>query len=109
MDISQLIAMAGGSAGVAAMAQRFGLPQAQVEQVLGQLGQGATRGVSDPGALTEQTSAATGVEPGAVQDMLGQLMNPGVGSGGLMQMLDRNNDGSAVDDVIGLAKGFLGR
>lgn len=109
MDLNQLIAMAGGPAGVASMAQRLGLPQGAVEQVLGQLGQSAATGVRDPADLTREAAATTGVAPGAVEDVLGQLNNPSVGSGGFMDILDRNRDGSPVDEILGMARGFLGR
>lgn len=64
--------------------------------VLGALGRAQRSGGLDAGGL----AAALGQER--------QAIGQGGAIGGLLGMLDRNHDGSVVDDVLGMASKFLG-
>ena len=92
----------------AQLGAKIGLSPEQVSQVLGHLGGQASAGITDPHAAARATAAHTGIDPAMIQGVIGALTASG-GAGGLVNMLDRNHDGSVVDDVMGMASGFLGR
>ena len=85
----------------AQLGAKVGLSPEQVTEVLGHLGGQASAGVTDPHEAAQATAAHTGIDPAMIQGVLGALMAGG-GAGGLMNMLDRNHDGSVIDDVMGM-------
>jgi hypothetical protein len=54
-----------------------------------------------------------GLDPGGLSDMLGQQSAQAQQASGMMgmlgQLLDRNHDGSAVDDIAGMIGGMFRR
>jgi len=102
---------------VANMAQKVGIEPAQAEKAIAALAVAHQQ----PGDTVTAASAKTGLDTGT----LGQIVNQIGGEGslsefartlkehpqgaGLLAKLDRDGDGSVVDDVVDLAKGLFNK
>jgi hypothetical protein len=122
--LDTLLQQAGGSDALAGLAGKLGLPADQV-QSLGNSLLAKMQG----GASAEQAAADTAAEAGVDADQL-HAMVPAIadhvgadgadglmaklgGTGGILgsvgAMLDRDGDGSPLNDVLGMAKGLFGK
>ena len=102
---------------VASIAQKVGLDPALVEKGLAALGQAH----GEPGDTVEQASRKTQLDTGTLGSIMAQMGGEGAvgemagkagGSGHLSSLnalLDRDGDGSAMNDVAGMASKFLKR
>lgn len=95
------------------MAQQMGFSPDQAGAVLGQLNNAAASGHTDIGAMANHAAGQTGMDAGMIGQLLQQMMGGMSGAagqgqmGGMMgmaaDMLDQNNDGSVIDDLMGMA------
>lgn len=120
MDLGALMGMLGQGGGqgldparLTEVAQQIGIPPGLAGQALQHMTAAAQSGQAQtPGQAVEHASQATGVDAGQLAAMLQQVM-AGAGAGGLMGMaagmLDRDKDGSVLDDLAGMAGGFSKR
>lgn len=102
---------------VASLAEKVGLDPAMAEKALAALGQSHP----EEGDTVELAAQKTGLDTGTLgtimeqmggEQALGDMMSKLGGDsklGGLMQMLDRDGDGSPINDVLGMAKGLFGK
>ncbi|MEO6093833.1 MAG: hypothetical protein ABIT04_11030 [Novosphingobium sp.] len=104
-------------ADVGNLATRLGIPPELAEKAIAALGAAHQQ----PGDTVQEASTQTGIDPG----ILGQIVQQIGGEGSLGEFarmiasnpqaaallggLDKDGDGSAVDDLAGIAKGFFGK
>jgi len=102
---------------VANMAAKLGIDPAMAEKAIAALSQAHQQ----PGDTLETASTRTGLDTG----ILGQIVQQIGGEGSLgefarmlesnpqaanvLKMLDRDGDGSAIDDIADMAKGFFSK
>lgn len=114
--LDSILGQVGGNLDVAGLAGKFGIDPALAQQAVTALA-GAQ---AQPGDTVATAAAQTGIDSG----LLGQIASQLGGEGGLGQiasalasnpqaaglfnLLDRDGDGSPVNDVLGLAKGLFG-
>ena len=110
--------VAGSPDTVASIAEQVGLDAGMVEKAV------AALGASHPeeGDTVELAAQKTGLDTGALGGILSQLggenalgsLSEGLqgqegGMSGILGMLDRDGDGSPLDDIADIAGGLLGR
>ncbi len=108
--------VAGSPDSIADLAAKVGIDPKMAEMALAALGQSH----AEPGDTCELAAKKTGMDVGAIGsilkqfggegalgDMVGKVQGAG-GMGALSSMLDRDGDGSPINDIMGMAKGFLG-
>lgn len=87
------------------LGSQFGLNAGQVGQILMMLAPVVL-------GMLGRAKQQQGMDPGSLSDMLNQQSTQAVQSSGMMdmlgQMLDRNHDGSAIDDIAGMGMNILG-
>lgn len=106
-----------GNVDIAGLAARVGIDPAMAQQAVAALASAHAQ----PGDTVETAAAQTGIDSGLIGQVAAQLGGEG-GLGQLSQMiaqhpqasalfglLDRNGDGSPVDDVLGMAKSLFGK
>lgn len=95
------------------IAAKLGLPADQAKSMLGGLAEKLQNG----GELTQTLSEAAakfGVSPEKLQSLtasdgpLGGIMEKLSGPGGMLSGLDKDGDGSPLDDIADMAKGLFG-
>ncbi len=111
MDLSMILEGLEGVAGpqMAQIGAKVGLTPDQVTAIVNHMGGQATAGETDPGTAVAQAAEHTGIDAGMIGGLLTQLAG-GAGAGGAMgglmgmatSMLDKNHDGSVIDDVMGM-------
>lgn len=116
--LDSLLGQLSGQVDVAGLAARVGIDPATAQSAITALGQAH----SQEGDTVETAAAQTGIAPETLQQIIGAL--GGVqGLGQVSQMLqenpqilssingflDRDGDGSAINDVLGMARGLFGR
>lgn len=116
--LDSLLGQLSGNVDVAAIAQKVGIDPATAQNAITALGQAYPQ----EGDTVEAAAQQTGLAP----DTLNQVVSAMGGVESLSQvsqvlqnnpqilstinsLLDRDGDGSAVNDVIGFAKGFFGK
>lgn len=100
------------------MAGKIGLTPEQVEMAVGAL----AKAHAQPGDTAEGAAAATGLPTDKLSEIIGQIGGEGAlgkfagmlqGQSGILAqvtgMLDKNQDGSVLDDLGGLASGMFGK
>ena len=111
-----VLSQLGGNADIAGIAGKFGLDPAMAEKAIAALGQSHP----EPGDTIQGAAAKTGLDAGMLSSIaeqlggdaaLGQISgmlkdHPQAAS--IFNMLDRDGDGSPVDDIVDLASGLLG-
>ncbi|MBO9622846.1 MAG: hypothetical protein J7500_09050 [Sphingomonas sp.] len=114
-----LLGQLGGVSDVVNLAEKIGLDPKQVEGAIGAL----AKAHPEPGDTAQSAAASTGLPLDKINDIIGHIGGEGsLGQfaqliqgqsagvlGGLGSMLDRNHDGSVIDDIGGLAGGLLGK
>ena len=97
------------------LADKLGLDPAMTEKAIAALGMAHQQ----PGDTAELAAQKTGLDLSTIQALITQIG----GEGSLMEfanqvvsdpgkftaMFDKDGDGSAVDDITGMAKGFFGK
>lgn len=112
-----LLSQVGGT-DIASLAEKVGLDPAQAEQAVAALGSAHAQDGDTVEAAAAQTGLDTSVMAQIMEHIggegaLGQYAqvaqdNPQILSG-LSSMLDRDGDGSPLNDVLGMAKGLFGK
>jgi hypothetical protein len=131
MDLGQIIGMvqqmqggqgqqAGGAPGgfnlqaIESVAAQFGInPQTAIDAIT-HMGNAASSGQAEtPDQAVEHASRETGVDAGTLAQLVQSLASGGGQGGGVMGMvegmLDKNKDGSVLDDLAGMAGGLFKR
>ena len=99
-----ILSQVGGNPTVANMAEKFGIDPDLAAKAVAALGEAH----QDPGDTIEVASAKTGMDA----QMLEQIRDAIGGEGSLAKfasMLDRDGDGSPLDDIADMASGFFGK
>lgn len=114
--LDNLLGQLGGGTDIANLAAKIGIDPALAEKAIAALGQAHQQ----PGDTVSAAAAKTGLEAGVLQQIVEQIGGEGsLGSfsrllqdhpqaSGLLGALDRDGDGNPLDDIAGMAKGFLG-
>ncbi|RVU06395.1 hypothetical protein EOE18_06140 [Novosphingobium umbonatum] len=116
--MSMLDSLLGGQFDLAGLAAQAGVDPAMAQTALAALGQAQ----GQDGDTVETAAAQTGIDPAVLNQIVGALggheglaqvaalvqSNPQILSG-LNSFLDKDGDGSAVNDVLGFAKGLFGK
>ncbi|MBO0749187.1 MAG: hypothetical protein J2O44_01980 [Porphyrobacter sp.] len=101
---------------VADLAKKVGIDPAMAEKAITALAQAHPQ----PGDTAEIAAAKTGLDTGTLNSIIGHIGGEGSltefsnilnspEAAGIEHMLDRNHDGSVIDDVAGMAKGIFGQ
>lgn len=114
MDLLENMLQGGGGDVVRQLAGQFGLDEGQVSSAVGAL-LPALQGGAGHEEAAAQAAASTGLDSGLLQQLaplLGSFLGgQQSGEGGLLgtvtSMLDQDKDGSALDDVLGMAQKFM--
>lgn len=109
--------VAGSPDSVAELAAKVGIDPALAEKAVAALG----KSHAEPGDTVELAAQKAGLDVGKISQILTQLGGEGalaeiVGKlgdnpqlSGIFDMLDRDGDGSPLDDIAGMAKGLFGK
>lgn len=115
-----ILSQVGSNVDVANMAAKLGISPEQAEQAIGALAQAHPQ----PGDTVETAAQSTGLDAGVLQQIVGHIggegslgqfaqMIQGGEAGGLLGklggMLDRDGDGSPLNDIAGMASSFFGK
>lgn len=102
---------------VANLASKVGIDPALAEKAVAALGQAH----DEPGDTVETAAARTGLDAGTLGTIVEQLGGEGSldefarmlkdnpDASGILGMLDRDGDGSPLDDIAGMAKDLFGK
>ena len=109
--LDALLGQVAGNMDVANLAAKVGLPPELAEKAITALGAAHP----EPGDTVETAAQSTGISPDILQQIVGQgslgqfagLIAGAKGASGLGGMLDRDGDGNPLNDLAGLAGGFL--
>lgn len=112
-----ILGQVGQNTDIANMATKLGIDPAMAEKAVAALAQQHTQ----PGDTVEAAAAQTGLDSGTMGQVLEHLGGEGaLGQvnqmindhpqimAGLTSMFDRDGDGSVMNDLAGMAKGFFG-
>jgi hypothetical protein len=102
--IDGLLGQIGGAGKVAELATQFGISEDQVTSAMSALGQAS----SQPGDTVASAAEATGLPTDKLQGLLGAVGGEGVFAQ-VTGFLDKDGDGSVMDDVADMAKGLFGK
>lgn len=115
--LDALLGQVAGNMDVANLAAKVGLPPELAEKAITALGAAHP----EPGDTVETAAQSTGISPDILQQIVGHIGGEGSlgqfagliagakGASGLGGMLDRDGDGNPLNDLAGLAGGFLKR
>ena len=112
--LDAILGQAGSGTDLAGLAGRFGLDPVMAQKAVAALGQSHEQ----PGDTAALAADKTGLDTGTMQQMiaaiggegaLGQIAQQITANPQVMQMLDRDGDGSVIDDIAGIASGFFAR
>lgn len=125
MNIQDIITQLGGADGLKDLGAKFGLSPEQTAQAAQGLLEQATAGGADPAQIAQAAAQKTGIDMGALQGMLPGLMGMMGGAGGMaeqlskqlsagplggvLSMIDKDEDGNVVEDIIDMAGGLFGK
>jgi len=116
--LDSLLGQLSGNVDVAAIAAKVGIDPATAQNAITALGQAHAQ----EGDTVETAAAQTGIAPDTLNQVVGALggveglgqvsqilqNNPQILSS-INSFLDRDGDGSALNDVLGMAKGLFGK
>lgn len=109
-----MLGQIGANTDVANLANQLGINPAMAEKAVVALGQSH----QEPGDTAQLAAEKTGLDLGTIQQMitaiggegsLAQFAQQVTANPQLLQMLDRDGDGSVIDDITGFASGFFGK
>jgi hypothetical protein len=115
--LNSILGQIGQNVDVANMASKLGIDPALAEKAVVALGQSH----QEPGDTVEGAAAKTGLDTGVLGQIVDQIGGEGsLGefaralkdhpqAAGLFAMLDRDGDGSPLNDIAGMAKGLFGK
>ncbi len=99
-----LLGQIGGAGKVAELATKFGLSEDQVTGAMSALG----KAHAEPGDTVQAAASATGLGQDKLQGLLGAIGGEDM-LGKATSFLDKDGDGSAMDDLADMAKGLFGK
>lgn len=102
--LNNIVGQLGGTDRIAALARQVGLSEAQVRSAMAALGQAAPQ----PGDTVATAAQSTGLPMDKLNELLAQVG----GEDALKKVtgfLDRDGDGSPMNDIMGFAKKFTGK
>ncbi len=97
-----ILSQIGGADKVAELASKVGLSEDQVQMGMSALG----KAHSEPGDTVASAAAATGIGQEKLQGLLGAIGGENILSKAT-SFLDKDGDGSVMDDVADMAKGLF--
>lgn len=112
-----ILGQVGQNVDIANLAAKVGLDPAMAEQAIAALGVAHAQ----PGDTVEAAAAQTGIDPSTLSSMVehiggegalgrfSQMMQEHPQAASIMGMLDRDGDGSPLNDIAGLASSFFGK
>ncbi len=114
--LDSILGQVGGSDGIANLATKVGLSPEHAEQAV----QALAKYHQMAGDTAEGASAATGLPVAKLNELIEQIGGEGAlgkfatmlqqdGAGGILGALDRDGDGNPLNDLTGMASGFLGK
>lgn len=104
----------GGNMDVANLASQLGIDPAMAEKAVAALGQSH----QEPGDTAQLAAQKTGLDLGTIQQIISAIGGEGslaqfasqiVSNPEIMKLLDRDGDGSALDDIADMASSFFGK
>ncbi len=107
----------GGNLDIGGIAGKLGIDPAMAEKAVAALGQSHP----EPGDTIAGAAAKTGLDTGTLGAIVEQLggesalgkindaLKDNPQAAGILNMLDRDGDGNAVDDIVDLASGLFGK
>ncbi len=98
-----LLGQIGGVGQIAELASKVGLSEEQVKAGMAALGQAH----AEPGDTVQAAAASTGLGADKLEGLLGAIGGESVLSKA-SSFLDKDGDGSVMDDVADMAKGLFG-
>ena len=130
MDLSSIVQQIQGAGGLGALAEKLGISHDQAAQVASATAAHVDAGATDASDLAQKVAGSTGLDLSQVQSMLPGLLTglqdhaSGLGGAaqsaitglignnsmlqGLVGSLDKNGDGSVVDEAVGFVTGLFG-
>lgn len=130
MDLSSIVQQVQSAGGIGALAEKLGLSHEDTQKVAAAAAEHVDGGTTDAGELASKIASSTGLDVSAIQNilpgLLGGLQSHAGNLGdaaqsafssllgqnsmlqGLLSGLDKNKDGSIVDDALGMVKGMFG-
>ncbi len=116
--LDSVLGQLGGNVDIAAIAQKVGIDPSLAQTAVAALGQAHPQ----DGDTVETAAAASGIDADTLNQVAGALGgSEGLGKVATMLQenpqilstitgfLDKNGDGSAIDDVLGMAKGLFSK
>jgi hypothetical protein len=112
-----ILGQLGGNLDIGGIAGKLGIDPAMTEKAVAALGQAHP----EPGDTIEGAAAKTGIDAGTLgsiveqlggENALGQIngmLKDHPQAASIFNMLDRDGDGNALDDIADLASGLLGK
>jgi hypothetical protein len=112
-----IIGQLGGAGGLAGLARQVGIDPALAEKAVVALGQAHP----EPGDTVAVAAARTGIDAGALTSLVQQfggegglvrvnaILQDNPQLSGVLGMLDRDGDGSPLDDIAGMAGKLFGK
>jgi len=116
--LDSVLGQVGGNLDLASLAAKVGIDPAMAQTAVAALGQAHAA----PGDTVETAAASSGIDAGTLSQLAGALGGT-EGLGKISEMLqgnpailstitgflDKDGDGSAVNDLMGMAKGLFGK
>ncbi|MCJ2181232.1 hypothetical protein MTR62_00695 [Novosphingobium sp. 1949] len=109
-----LLGEMGAPIDIANMAGKLGIDPAMAEKAVAALGHAHQQ----PGDTAQLAAQKTGLDLGVIQQVIAAIGGEGAlaqfagqiaSSPEIMKLLDRDGDGSALDDIAGMASSFFGK
>lgn len=102
--LESIMGQLGGGGQITELAGKLGLSESQVQMAMAALG----KAHAEPGDTVADASAATGIAPDALQNLIGQIGGENALTN-ISKMIDRDGDGNPVNDLMGIASKLFSR
>lgn len=109
-----MLGQLGGNMDIANLAGQLGIDKGMAEKAVAALGQSH----QEEGDTATLAAQKTGLDLGTIQQMMAAIGGEGslaqfagqiTSNPAIMKLLDRDGDGSAMDDIADMASGFFGK
>jgi len=116
MDLlEQMLQGSGGGGMISDLAAKLGIDEGMVQTAVSALAPALANAGGDHAAAAAEAAASSGLDAGLLAQLAPMLQGLVSGQGGgdllstVTSMLDQDRDGSAVDDVLGMAQKMFGQ